>query len=36
VVPLSLVVVEEGRKLLKVRTGDEAVGTPAAPVAAAA
>ncbi len=36
VVPLSLIVVEEGRKLLKVRTGDEAVGTQSAPVAAAA
>ena len=36
VVPLSLIVVEEVRKLLKVRLGDEAAATQAAPVAAAA
>ncbi len=36
VVPLSLIVIEEARKLLKIRTGDEPAGTPAAPVAAAA
>ena len=36
VVPLSLIVVEEARKLLKVRTGDEPAAAPAAPVAAAA
>ena len=36
VVPLSLIVVEEARKLLKVRTGDEPAATQAAPVAAAA
>ena len=36
VVPLSLIVVEEVRKLLKVRTGDEPAATSAAPVAAAA
>ena len=36
VVPLSLIVVEEARKLLKVRLGDEAAATQAAPVAAAA
>jgi Ca2+-transporting ATPase len=36
VVPLSLIVVEEVRKLLKVRTGDEPAPTLAAPVAAAA
>ena len=36
VVSLSLIVVEEVRKLLKVRIGDEAVATQAAPVAAAA
>jgi Ca2+-transporting ATPase len=36
VVPLSLIVAEEARKLLKVRLGDEAAATRAAPVAAAA
>ncbi len=36
VVPLSLIVAEEARKLLKVRLGDEAAATQAAPVAAAA
>jgi len=36
VVPLSLIVAEEVRKLLKVRLGDEAAATQAAPVAAAA
>ena len=36
VVSLSLIVVEEVRKLLKVRTGDEPAATPSAPVAAAA
>jgi len=36
IVPLSLIVVEEVRKLLKVRTGDEPAATQAAPVAAAA
>jgi Ca2+-transporting ATPase len=36
VVPLSLIVIEEARKLLKVRTGDEPAPTPAAAVAAAA
>jgi len=36
VVPLSLIVVEEVRKLLKVRTGDEPAATQAAQVAAAA
>jgi Ca2+-transporting ATPase len=36
VVALSLIVVEEVRKLLKVRTGDEPAATQAAPAAAAA
>ena len=36
VVPLSLIVAEEARKLLKVRLGGEAAATQAAPVAAAA
>jgi hypothetical protein len=36
VVPLSLIVVVEVRKLLEVRAGDEPVATQAAPVAAAA
>ncbi len=36
VVPLSLIVVEEVRKLLKIRTGDEPAPAQAAPVAAAA
>ncbi len=36
VVPLSLIVVEEVRKLLKVRTGDEPAATTAASVAVAA
>ena len=35
VVPLSLIVVEEGRKLLKIRTDDEPVGVAAAPALAA-
>ncbi|HEV8403036.1 MAG TPA: HAD-IC family P-type ATPase [Candidatus Limnocylindrales bacterium] len=35
VVPLSLVVVEEARKLLKIRTGDEPVAVAAAPALAA-
>ncbi len=35
-VSLSLIVVEEVRKLLKIQTGDEPVATPAGPVAAAA
>ncbi len=35
-VALSLIVVEEARKLLKIRTGDEPVALPAAPGAAAA
>jgi len=36
VVPLSLVVVEEARKLLKIKTGDEPVKAPVAAAAAAA
>jgi len=36
VVPLSLIVVEEARKLLKVRTGDEPTVAPVAAAAAAA
>ena len=36
VVALSLIVVEEVRKLLKIRTGDEPAATPEGPVAAAA
>ena len=36
VVPLSLIVVEEVRKLLKIRTGDEPAPAQAAPVAAGA
>jgi P-type Ca2+ transporter type 2C len=35
-VPLSLIVVEEARKLLKIRTGDVPAATPAAPVTVAA
>jgi Ca2+-transporting ATPase len=35
-VSLSLIVVEEARKLLKIRTGDEPVATPAASIAVAA
>jgi hypothetical protein len=35
-VPLSLIVVEEVRKLLKIKTGDEPVPAQAAPAAAAA
>jgi P-type Ca2+ transporter type 2C len=35
-VALSLIVVEEVKKLLKVRTGDEPASTKVAPVAAAA
>jgi Ca2+-transporting ATPase len=36
VVPLSLIVVEEGRKLLKIHTNDGAAPTLAAPLVAAA
>jgi hypothetical protein len=36
VVPLSLIVVEEVRKLLKIRTGDEPAKAPVAPATAAA
>jgi len=35
-VALSLIIVEEGRKLLKIKTGDEPTGILAAPAAATA